>query len=353
MGQIFLSQKNKDVYTDYFQKAVSADPLYAPAWYRLYLYEFNRNPAQAMNYYTQYMNNADHTLQTEYDLADLLYLNKQYDEAIQKADKIIKEEHDKPKPRLFKLIAYSYAGKKDTSAALTAMTKYFDNEEDSNVIAKDYEAMSAYTFSAGQDSLAEVYLGKAAGLEQDSSVRFNDYKKLADLAKQRKDYAAQAKWLAKYCTGNANASNLDLFYWGIAYYRIENYALADSVFGLYINKYPDQSFGYYWQAKSRALQDTAMVTGLAIPAYQKLVEVLNKDTADENYKKWISEAYGYLAAYAVNSKKDYTEGISYFQKVLDIDPDNAAAKKYVDVLNKRLKKSQEADATAESKPATE
>jgi tetratricopeptide (TPR) repeat protein len=344
MGQIFLSQKNTSVYPEYFQKAVAADTAYAPAWYKLYLFEFNRDPSKALTYYKKYSANADHSIQTEYDLADLLYLNKDYDQAIHKANNIIAMEAGSAKPRLYKLISYCYAGKKDTSQAISLMTKYFENEVDSNVIAKDYEAMSEfYTALPDNDSLTGVYLARAAAIESDSSVLFNYYKKLSDLAKAKKDYAAQEKWLGKYYSGNNKASNLDLFYWGIANYRIEDYQKADSIFGVYIEKYPDENFGYYWQAKSKALQDKDMISGLAIPSYQKLVDVLQKDTTDTNYKKWIVEAYGYLAAYEVNSKKDYAEAIDYFEKTLGIDPENETARKYIDMLEKRLKEPAETD----------
>jgi len=50
------------------------------------------------------------------------------------------------------------------------------------------------------------------------------------------------------------------------------------------------------------------------------------------------EAYGYLAAYESNTKKDYREAITYFEKLLALDPNNADAKKYVDILKENLSK---------------
>jgi tetratricopeptide (TPR) repeat protein len=79
-----------------------------------------------------------------------------------------------------------------------------------------------------------------------------------------------------------------------------------------------------------------MKEGLAIPTYQKLIEVLEKDTTDANYKKWVVEAYGYLAAYETNTEKDYAEAVDYFEKVLEVDPENADAKKYIALLEKSL-----------------
>ena len=270
-------------------------------------------------------------------MADLLYLNKKYDSAVAKANTIIARDGEEVQPRIFKLISYSYAGMKDSAKAISYMLEYFAKEVDSNFIAKDYTSMGDFYLSQpDQDSLAIVYYAKALPLVKDSAVLFESYKKLADLSRDRKDYAAQAEWLEKYYLGNDKASNLDLFYWGIAHYRAESYVAADSVFSRYIAKYPEQGFGYYWQAKSRALQDKEMTEGLAVPVYEKLIEVLQKDTADANYKKWMVEAYGYLAAYQVNKEKNFEAAIDHFEKVLEIDPENADAKKYIAMLEKDL-----------------
>lgn len=337
IGEIFLTQKNSEIYLENFNKAVSVDPNYAPSLYKLYAYEFYHDAGKAMNYYKDYLTKSDRTLQNDYDIADLLYLNKQYDQAIKKADGLVQSQGDKVQPRLYKLISYSYAANKDTAQAISYMQQYFGKEADSNFIIKDYEAMSDfYAAMPGQDSLAAVYLERGVALEKDTAVLYTYYKKLADMAKERKDYAAQAEWLGKYYSGNDKASNLDLFYWGIAHYRTENYPMADSIFGIYISKYPEQGFGYYWQAKSKALVDKDMAEGLAIPVYQKLIEVLQTDTTDENAKKWTAEAYGYLAAYEVNAKKNFAAAIDYFEKVLEVDPDNENAKKYIAILEKDL-----------------
>ena len=196
--------------------------------------------------------------------------------------------------------------------------------------------MASLFMSGNAVDSAMVYYAKAAGLATDSAVARTYYKKLADLSGSLKDYAGQARWLGHYYQGNDRATNLDLFNWGLASFRAEDYQMADSVFGMYVTKYPEQAFGYYWQARSNAMIDKEMTTGLAVPHYQKLVEVLQKDTANANYKTWLSQAYGYLAAYEANTEKDYPEAIGYFEKVLEVDPANADAKKYIEVLEKRV-----------------
>ena len=149
---------------------------------------------------------------------------------------------------------------------------------------------------------------------------------------------AQAKWLGQYYSTNGQASNVDLFNWGIAAYRSENYLLADSVFGLYTMKYPNQGFGYYWRARTNAVIDSGMTAGLAIPHYNKLIEVVGTDSLSETDKKWVVEAYGYLATYEANTLKDYEKAIEYFDKILQIDPENVNAKKFIPILEASAKR---------------
>jgi tetratricopeptide (TPR) repeat protein len=151
-----------------------------------------------------------------------------------------------------------------------------------------------------------------------------------------RNYGLESKWLQHYYTENSKATNVDLFNLGIAYYKGGNFVTADSVFGIYIQKYPEQTYGYYWQAKNKALQDKEMKEGLAVPVYQQLADLLEKKPEDQNYKSWLTEAYAYMAAYQANTLKNFAEAIKYFEKLLTVDPGNADAIKYIAVLSKHL-----------------
>jgi tetratricopeptide (TPR) repeat protein len=341
LGDIFLSQKNADLYLSHFNKAIEADKNFGPAYYELYNYHVYTKPdaEKAMQYFRQYAELSDKTIQHDYSYADLLYLNKNYTEAIEHARKLVNKEGDKVQPRVYKLIAYSYAESGDTLDAVDYMARYFRFGQDSNFIAKDFETM-AQLYGAtdnGADS-AIAYYQKAAKTSNDSTLLYQYYKHLASLSGTKKDYTAQAKWLGQYYSVNDQASNVDLFNWGIAAYRSDNYLLADSVFALYTMKYPNQGFGYYWRARTNAVIDSGMTAGLAIPHYTKLIEVVGTDSLSETDKKWVVEAYGYLATYEANTLKDYEKAIEYFDKILQIDPENVNAKKYIPILEASAKK---------------
>jgi tetratricopeptide (TPR) repeat protein len=336
MGKIFVAQQNAESYLGYFNKAIAADQLYAPAWYELYYYYYFKDAQKALDYFRQYLAISDYNADNEYQHIDLLYLNKKYDSAIAKASATLAALPADSLPRLHKLLAYSYLGLQDTAKALSAMTSYFAHERDSNLVVKDYELMAdLYNATDGKEDSALVFYQVAINKITDSAALFSYYKKLADLYKAKKDLSSQAIWLGKYYTNNAKATNIDLFNWGIAHVKAEQYEQADTVFGRYIEKYPDQTFGYYWRARANSLRDSAMEKGLAIPHYNKLVEMLQKDTTTATNKKWLVEAYGYIAAYETNQQKDYETAIDNLQKILEIDPANKDAKQYITILEKK------------------
>ncbi len=338
LGEIFVSQKNADVYLENFTKAIAADKEYGPAYNALYDHYLYRNPAKAMDYFQLYKLYADKTLHQDYSYTDLLYLTDKFDSAIISAKKLIQTEGDKVQPRLYKLIAYCNQGTGDTSTALQYMKDYFQKEADSNFVVKDYENMAVLygSSSIGETDSAMVYLEKAAEKTTDTTAVVGYYKNLASLAAKIKNYLAEAKWLGKYFHHSPQANNVTLFNWGLAAYKAQDYQQADSAFGLYTQKYPEQGFGYYWQARTNAAIDTSMQLGLAIPHYQKLTEVINKDSLTTTDKKWLSEAYFYLASYETNIAKEYEKAIEYFKNILVIDPSNEQAQKYIGMLENTI-----------------
>lgn len=345
LGDIFLSQKNPDLYLSHFNKAIEADKNFGPAYYELYNYYVYTNPnaEKAMQYFQQYAALSDKTIQHDYSYTDLLYLTKKYDDAIAHAKALLTREGENAQPRIYKLVAYSYAESGDTVNAVDYMGRYFRLGEDSNFIVKDFETMAELYGASGNADSAIAYYQKAATASDDSAMLYQYYKQLANLSSKKKDYAAQAKWLGQYYSTNDQASNVDLFNWGIAAYRSDNYLLADSVFGLYTVKYPEQGFGYYWRARTNAVIDSGMTAGLAIPHYNKLIEVVGTDSLSATDKKWVLEAYAYMATYEANTLKDYEKAIDYFDKILELDPENVNAKKYIPILEASAKKKEDSN----------
>ena len=73
-----------------------------------------------------------------------------------------------------------------------------------------------------------------------------------------------------------------------------------------------------------------------MPHYLKVIEMAEADTTNETNRKWLVEAYKYIAAYKTNQEKDYATAVDYFEKLLEVEPDNADAKKYITILEKNI-----------------
>jgi tetratricopeptide (TPR) repeat protein len=338
MGKIFVSQKNPEMYLKYFNQALEADSNYAPAVYELYYHYYFTEPQKAMQYFKQYVAKSDANKTNDVLYTDLLYLNKQYQDAITNAKQLLGRNNNADSmPRLYKLMAYSYLGLKDSANAMTSMNRYFSKEVDTNMVAKDYEVMAdLYASVDGKQDSAIAYYLKTVEMAKDQPDKFHFYKKLSDLYKDQKDYLNQAKWLGMFYTDNPKATNIDLFNWGVASYKAEAYDQADTVFGTYIQKYPDQAFGYYWRARVNSLSDSTMEKGSAIPWYTRLISMIETDPNNKTNKKWLIEAYGYLAAYQTNQVKDYRSATENLKKILAIDPGNKDAQQYITVLEKKI-----------------
>ncbi len=336
-GMIFRTQSNSDLYLEYFNKAIQADAKYAPAYYQLYYHYYFRNVDTAKEYLEKYIALSDHKIENDYDYTDILYLTKNYKQAIELAKKLIETDKEKTPARIYKLIAYSYHESDDHSNAFDYLHRYFGAAPDSILIAKDFILVADLYAEKNKIDSAIFFYKVGTELETDSNSIVKYYKMLADLAKQQKDHTERAIWLGKYYMKNKKSTNVDLFNWGLAWFQAGNFEKSDSVFGMYVVKYPTQLFGYYWRARSNAAIDTTMEQGLAIPYYLKVVEIGELDTTGSS-KRQLIESYGYLAGYETNQNKNYGKAIEYFEKLLQLDPTNEQAKKYVQILRETMAK---------------
>jgi len=336
-GMIFRTQSNSDLYLEYFNKAIQADAKYAPAYYQLYYHYYFRNVNTAKEYLEKYIALSDYKIENDYDYTDILYLTKNYTQAIELAKKLIETDKEKTPARIYKLIAYSYHESDDHLNAFDYLHRYFGAAPDSILIAKDFILVADLYAEKNKIDSAMFFYKVGTELETDGNSVVKYYKTLADLAKQQKDNAERAIWLGKYYMKNKKSTNVDLFNWGLAWFQAGNFEKSDSVFGMYVDKYPTQLFGYYWRARSNAAIDTTMEQGLAIPYYLKVVEIGELDTTGSS-KRQLIESYGYLAGYETNQNKNYGKAIEYFEKLLQLDPTNEQAKKYVQILKETMAK---------------
>ncbi|HEY0677400.1 MAG TPA: tetratricopeptide repeat protein [Chitinophagaceae bacterium] len=336
IGRIYLTQQNSEMFLKHFTNAVQKDPSFGPALYELYYYYYFRDVNLAKDYLDRYIASRDPSVENEYMLLDLLYVSSKHTEALEKARRLLAKEKDSAQPRLYKLIAYSYDALKDSVNALDFIGQYFQKAHDTQLVARDFELRASLLQKFGgreQDAIAD--LEKAIAMDTVAKNKADYMADLAAIFKRMGDKSREAHWLGQLYQVKEDPTNLDLYYWGLAHYSAQEYPQADTVFGLYTEKYPDHIHGFYWRAKSTALIDTSMELGLAVPHYKKVIELAAPDSIKN--KTLLIQAYGYVGAYEANVQKDFEEALAHFDKILELDPQNADALKYSDILKKWVK----------------
>jgi tetratricopeptide (TPR) repeat protein len=355
IGKIYLTQGNKDYFLPAFEESIQLDPNYAPSYYELYYYwYYHQDVPKAITYFDKYRTVTDPKPSDEYDSWANFYAAKKYSEAIAGAQAVIGKEGANADPRYYKLIAYSYFDQNDSVNAKKWLDDYFTKQKTEGYVPMDY-SFRAQLLAKFPGNEAEAFnsFEKAVALDTVVQSKIALMTQAADLAKKIGNRVEQAKWLGKIYYNDPRATKTDLYNYGFAYYQAKVYDSAAAVFDMYKQKFADEVFGYFWGARARAAIDTTAEQGLALPDYEKLVDVAKKSDSVK-YKSMIIESFMYKAGYLNNVKKDKDSAIVYLNKVLEIDPANATAKQYIDVLSKQPapKQQKQTPASPATKPKT-
>ena len=241
------------------------------AWNRLAFYNLTdmNQSDEALKYADALFNNSDSAKISGFDYTyygTALKNAKQYDKAIEMFQKTIEAKPDDAElvQGALKSISKAYSEKGDIENAAATYNKYLDSMKD-KVTAYDY----------GQ--LASMYTDQAEKVEGDAKV--------ALLMKADAVYATIAERFAEY---------------------------AD--------------FATYQRAHIGFALDPETKTGAAKPHYEKLIEIIKGHaTKAKNDDARLIESYRYLGYYYL-LQNDKATADGYWNKVLELDPENETAK---------------------------
>lgn len=325
MARIYETQRNWDVFNEHLNRALAADPRFAPALASQYYYNllYKKDFAAANAIASKLIAASDPSVENIYFEAQTDYLQKNYDAAITKGKNIVAQAGATANPRVYRLLAYSYLEKGDTATARQYADELFAKAKDEDFVPQDYVLKGTTYAQRNPEMVVDIYLNAAA---EDTTLR-NKLLLLQEgvqWAQENKMKIPEADLRLALYRLNPNANPASLFQIGLPYYQGQAYAKADSVFKAYIAAFPDSIYGYYWSANALAAMDTsttAYTTAAAIPGYEKTLELAK---ADPRFKTMGVQASGYLATFYNNQKKDKEAAILYLQKGLELDPTNAA-----------------------------
>lgn len=342
IGRIYETQGygQEAIYMRYYNDAIATDANFAPVYYWLYGYYYQRDVNKSREYLNKYVAVADQDSKNCYAEASLLYVSKLYTETISKADACIAGTGTaKPFPNLYGLKAYAYDKMGDSLNAKKYFEEFFAKVNPEKIGPHDYATYAKVLLAfPGNDVLAASYVDKAIALD---TVPENKLGYVKDIAKSLYDegkFLEAGKWYGKILSLNPNYGKVDLYYAGYSDYRGGNYKSADSVFQLYQKKYPDDLYGWYLGARSKEGMDTSGTAGLAKPDYEKIIAIADTVADKASIKDKLIPAYRYMVAYYYNVLKNAETANEFNNKILEVDPADATALKTKEAFSSVLKR---------------
>lgn len=355
LARLFDSQKNWELVLQYLNECVQKDPRFTPAYYELFYYYFYRrdyvNAEKQLQLFIE-TKQPEKNIQDEFLYSQLCWARGDFNCAISKAEQVIAAMGAATRPRVYRLLADAFyqlgdtlAKQQQTDAAAQAFgnaKKYSDQFFAHPGEGMDAEAL--YDFQLRADIIdktggtpGEIFQTYQQSTRVDTLVglKVDLLKKGADRFKAKGDSLSriiEGDLRALILTTKPNPSQRDLFDAGFAYYQGQSYSIADSLFGVYVVKYPEESFGYMMKYNIQRAIDPTMELGAAVPWAEKYLAILEKDTVKN--KKTIIGVAGYLAAYSANVLKDKDKALLYLRRMLTLDPTNAAIQQNISVLEK-------------------
>jgi tetratricopeptide (TPR) repeat protein len=326
MARLFYTQRNWELYEKYLNDAITKDPKFAPAFYDLAYFKMRRlDLPAAEKYAASFAQTADSDPQNEYLRGSILYVQKKYDEAIAVANNIISKLGDKTKARVYKLLAYSYADKKDTATAKQNIDQYFAKVKPEEMEVLDYKLKAdLYLATPGLEETA--YSAVLEGVKADT-VMENKIDLLKQAAKTFRDRGLREKegdLMGVLIQTKPNPSINDMFDAGRAWYFGGAYGKSRDLFVKFQEKFPNEIYGYEWAFNNSRAVDTVKKDSIAVPDALKLFDFSQKDTV--KFKKQYLTSAGFLVQYYANDAKDGTKALEFVNKMLILDPANETLK---------------------------
>lgn len=307
-------------------------------------YYENNNVPKALENYAKYYNNPNHFAKDEVRYAQLLWMNKENDKAIDICNGLI-ASGDESNNKFFgyRLKLYSQCAKEDWEGAIETGKEFFalPDQYNSLYIPSDY---SYFATALSQLDRAEEAVGafeKAMTIfPEDKSLR----NQLIGIYNKNKEFDKAAQ-MRQAVIDSGDYTVDDLYNLANAYSRLAENATdadvkADAVargkkaIDEVIEKQPNEVSNFYMLSRIMSLGETTEFDGTALDSYKKLEAAVdaNKDNRNANY--YYQLCYRYMANYYDRQgQKDMAK--TYFEKWLSLDPNNEQLRKYVESLNQQ------------------
>ena len=323
---------------------------------------------EAVKAYETYMQNPTAFQTDRPRYAALLYYDKQYEKSLSLSEDLLQAFPDNL--MLKRLVMYNTYELKDYVSAVRAAEALFATP-DVEFNSRDYMQYGKLLFALGEKEKSIAALEKAVEIDP---TRLELYKELMTTLQKSGKYMRRAEvqdLYLKQLVALEQDKTQDYFIAGRYYYMAATRAYqakdtigttiaatkADSCFAIVVEKAPEDYRGHLWRASSTALLDLERKTGVAIPFYEKAIEVILKDLNNTEtppteavaarLKEDLIEAYTYMANFEYVAEYDkylamtdeqrntfkFTNTIEWCNKILSVDPNHAATKEFLNIIS--------------------
>lgn len=335
-GKVYQTQgaTQEDLFMSLYNSAISKDPAYAPTYANLYAYFYSTNVPRSADYLNKWLQNSDDDPKACYYRASMKYAQGLFNDAIKTADDCIKSEGSNPYPNLYgiKALAYNRIGEsletKDSTEkkemymnAKNSYQEYFRRQSTDNIKSGDYAAYATILLKfPGQEVEAANMMNKAITMDGEENDRVSYVKSMAKAFEDQNNSYEAAVWYGKVMGIKKGFTNVDLFNAGYNFYVANAMDSSNRYFTIYTDMYPNDILGYYMLGNAYSVIDSTGELGLAVPYYNKVIEIGESDTTKPNVKTRLINAYKYFVGYNFNVKKDSEAALMYVDKGLAFAP---------------------------------
>ena len=328
VAKIYQAAQNPDLASQKYNEAKNIDSTYAPA-YRASA-ELNMlygKKAAAIADWQKYLS-LNNNLEARYMYTTALFNAKQYCEAITEVKSL--NANNFINFYTERMLAFSYLECNTDSLSikngLAASDRFFAIVPANMISFLDYKTKGSLLMKAGKDSLGLLEYEKAIEINEIAAKELTSetaskYFKLKKFDKAIELYNKRSKIITL-----TSAEQYEL---GKAIYNgPKDYVLADSTFATVIKLSPNYAPAYLWRARTNYKLDSNNERWAAQPYYEKVIELVKpEDRTVAANKGMVLEACRYLCDYyAKSAAKDLAKTKSYYEIILQVDPNDATAK---------------------------
>ena len=309
------------------------------------IYYAENNFEQAASLYEIYLQSGNSNVQDLTKYAMTLFLNKNFAKSLEVATLGLKKA---PRNVAFnRLSMWNNVDLKRFDDAVVSADLFFNQTDKPDFTYLDYRYYGQALRETKKYDLSILQFQTALKMD---STKVELWKDISDMYNSNSDYVnaitAYKKYISKLNTDQKTGDIVIAL--GKLYYNfsstqsidpiVKKNALmsADTIFAQVAALEPTGYRGNFWRARANSSLDPESTLGLAKPYYEQTATLIESKPDASRFNSILIECYSYLGYYSL-LQKDNALSLSYWNKIIAIDPKNPTANKAIDGIQKALK----------------